>query len=137
MTDTATPKTSADVRALTRGQAFSIRLAKTLPWKQLHEVLYCTANREVTVTLRTGEKITGTLSETPGYFDQHTKAGARVWLRVPGRKTRKGIPARDIRHLRGYRSPTLAEALGAFVLLNASNPTADQVAESLSVARDM
>jgi hypothetical protein len=126
-----------EITSLERGQQFSVRLAKSLPWKDLHRVFHHTAGREVTLTLRGGEKITGTLSETPGYFSLGTKAGPRLWLRVPGRKTRKGIDIREVKHLIGYKSPTLADALGAFILLSASNPSEEQVAESRAIAAQM
>lgn len=130
-------RTAEEVRALGRGTAFSIRLPKSMDWKDRHGVLYATANREVHLTMKGGEKIVGVLDESPGYFSQGTKAGPKVWLRIKGRKTRKGIDARDIRHLKGYRAPTLAEALGAFIILNANGSTPDQVAEARSVAAHM
>jgi hypothetical protein len=136
MTTTAV-RTADEVSDLPRGTRFSIRLTKSMSWRDLHRTLYYTANREVTLTLRDGTKITGTLDETPGYFSRGTKAGPRVWLRVAGRKTRKPVDPFQIRHWVGYRAPTLAEAYTALIYLNASSPTADQVAESLSIAKDM
>lgn len=123
-----------EVMALETGEAFSIRLPKTMSWKERHGVLYRTANREVTVTLRSGEKITGRLDKSPGYFSRGTKAGARVWLRVPGRKTRKPVPAEEISHWVGYKAPSLAEAVTALVYLSASAPTEEQVAEARKTA---
>lgn len=137
MTKPVAVKTSKEVEALETGTRFSIRLPKTLTWHELHRVLYRTANREVTLTLRTGEKITGRLDETPGYFSQSTKAGARLWLRVEGRKTRKPIPVREIRHLIGYKAPSLAEALTSFIYLTSSNPSAEQVHEARAIVAQM
>lgn len=120
-------KTYDEVLALPTGTRFSARLPQSLSWKDRHGILYRTANREVTLTLRGGEKITGTLDETPGYFSPGTKAGPRVWLRVAGRKTRKPVDARQIKHLVGYKAPSLGEALDAFIYLNSPGATAEQV----------
>lgn len=130
-------RTADEVAALPRGTAFSIPLPAGMSWKDRHRVLYYTANREVRIRLKGKRVVGGTLAETPGYFSRGTKAGANLWLRVPGRKTRLRVPAEDIRLIRGFRAPTLAEALTAFIYLTSSNPSADQVAESRETARMM
>jgi len=123
-------KTYDQVRALPTGTEFAIALPAKMTWKERHGVLYRTANRPVRVKMADGTVIVGVLAETPGYFARGTKAGARVWLRVPGRKTRKPVMAEAIRHLTGFKAPTLAETYTALIYLTATNPTADQVAEA-------
>lgn len=134
---TTVVRTAEQVEALPTGERFSIRLPKTMAWLDLHRVWYHTANREVTLTMRDGTKVTGRLDETPSAFSRSTKAGPRAWLYVPGRKSRKGIDIREVRHLVGYKAPSLAEALTAYIYLNSSNPTREQVRESLDIARKM
>lgn len=129
-----TVKTYDDLMALPTGEAFTMRLPKDMSWRDRHAIFYRTANREVTLTLWGGDKVTGVLDESPGYFSRGTKAGARLWLRVPGRKTRKPVDALQVRHIRGFKAPTLEEALTALIYLNASNPTAEQVAEARATA---
>src|SRR5262245_12783164 len=112
-------KTYAEQSDLATGTEFSIRLGKRLSWRERHGIFYHTANRPVVLTLYSGERIKGTLCETPGYFSPGTKAGPRLWLRVPGRKTRKPVDIREVRHLRGFKAPTLAEAYTALIYLSA------------------
>ena len=127
-------RTADEVRDLGRGRAFSIRLTKDMSWRDLHRVLYYTAEgREVRLTLRDGTRLTGTLVETPGYF----AADDRLWLRVPGRKTRKPVKPREIRHMKGFRAPTLAEAFTALVGSTCSNPSPELAAETASIRADM
>lgn len=131
---TTTVLTTADqVRDLPRGRVFSMRLPKTMSWKDLHRVLYYTANREVRLTLRDGTRVIGVLDEAPGFF----AADDRLWLRVAGRKTRKPIKPREIRHMKGYRAPTLAEAFTALVGATCSNPSPELAAETQSIISDM
>jgi hypothetical protein len=132
-----TVKTYDDLLALPTGTLFAINLPKTMSWRDRHGIFYRTANREVTLVLRDGSKVTGRLDETPGYFSRNTKRGPRLWLYVEGRKSRKGIDIHDVKRLEGYKAPTLAEAVGAYIVLNASNPTDQQVAEARLVAAQM
>lgn len=131
---TTTVQSYQELLVLDTGSEFTIRLAKDLSWSERHGIFYRTANRQVTITLWGGDKITGILEETPGYFSRGTKAGARVWLRVPGRKTRKSVDIFQIRRLHGFKAPSLEEAVTALVYLNASSPTVEQVAEARATA---
>jgi hypothetical protein len=128
-----TLRTAEEVHDLPRGRVFKIRLTKSMSWRDVHRVLYYTANREVRLTLRDGTKIVGTLNETPGYFQQDN----RVWLRVPGRKTRKGVKPEDIAWWSGYRAPTLAEAFTALVGTTCSNPSPELAQETREILADM
>lgn len=126
-------QTAQEVSDLPRGRVFKIRLTKSMSWRDIHRILYYTANREVRLTLRDGSKIVGTLNETPGYFQQDN----RVWLRVPGRKTRKGIKPEDIAYWSGFRAPTLAESFTALVGATCSNPSPELAAETAAIIADM
>lgn len=124
---------ASQVKDLPRGQVFRVRLTQALTRMERHTVMYYTANREVVLTLKGGTVVTGKLDEAPSYFAQDQ----RVWLRIEGRKTRKGIETADIRFWQGYRAPSLGEALGAFLILNANNPAPEDVQEARSIAADM
>lgn len=124
---------AAEIESLDRGTRFSVRLPKSLTHAELHRVFYRTANREVVLTLRDGSKVTGRLVESPGFFARDQ----RVWLRVPGRVTRKGVKTREVRHLVGYKAPTLAEAYTALVGATSGNPSPELVAETRSIIADM
>lgn len=137
MKSTTIVKNADEVYNLPRGRVFSIRLAKSLPWRDLHRVLYYTANREVRLTMRDGSKVVGVLDEAPGAFATSTKRGPVLWLRIPGRKTRKGVDPREISYFKGFRAPTLEEALTAFIYVNSSNISQEQAAYAGSVIRDM
>jgi hypothetical protein len=127
-------RSAQEVHDLPRGRVFRIRFTKSMSWRDIHRVLYYTAEgREVRLTLRDGRKIVGTLSEAPGYFQQDN----RVWLRVEGRKTRLGVSPDDIAYWSGFRAPTLAEAFTALVGATCSNPSPELAAETASIMGDM
>ena len=125
-------KTEAEVRALGRGVAFRTNVSK-MTWREKHGVMYCTANKPVVIKMKDGTVHEGRLDEVPGYF----RPDHKVWIRQAGRKTRRGIVTADIVSWQGFRAPTFAEAMTAFIVLSANNPTDPQVAEARSVAADM
>jgi len=130
---TRTVHTADEVRNLERGTPFRVRLLKAMTWRDVHAVIYYTANKVVTLKMRDGTTIVGRLDGTPGYFTRDN----RVWLRIEGRKTRKGIKPADIASWTGLRAPSLADAYCAFIVLTASNAADADVAEARAVAACM
>lgn len=99
---TVATRTAADVAALPRGTEFTVRMS-SLPWKEAHHVMYNTAHKTVTLKLRGGRVVTGTLTEIPDFFDHD----ARVWLKMSGRKKRMGVQVPSILTWSGLRANSL------------------------------
>lgn len=123
--------TKEQVTALATGESFHSFIGE-LKWSDAHAIMYHTANKYVVIALVDGSAVEGTLDEVPGYFGGF---GRKVWLRQPGRKSRKGVPVAQILCWSGQKSPSLGESLTAFIYLNSGGATTEQLAEAHETVR--
>ena len=91
-----------DVENIAAGEQFTVRFTKRMTWRDKYRVMYNTMLGEpVEIKTRSGQVLEAVLAEIPSFFRAHPK----VYLTVPGRIYRKGVPVDEIVRWSGLRAP--------------------------------